>query len=376
MNRLMFHTTFFAALVMLLLFWPTHQTVHSDDMVAAPFADYYWRYHGQRVLGAVNSQLIEVDGYQVQYFEKGRLENHAHETDDPLKAIVHSPLTVEMMQTAPDIQIDGLPVTYGDLAAYATRIPPPDGFEQGTSTVTPQGTFVPDDPELNVVDGYLVAPYFWTYMNQQYLFPAGWMHTFGLPLTQPFEVSVELNGQPHTLTLQAFERAVLLFNPARTHGGNVARANIGTDALWVYGGVPLFQYPETSPAEMQVPTGPRRIEISLAHQWLYAYEGERLVMDVPVSTGKEHFETPTGQFRIYSRVRQKRLQGSAHGETWNIPDVPFILFFHGSYAIHGVYWHNSFGTGERLSHGCIGLIPADAAALYEWAPRGTPVIIY
>jgi lipoprotein-anchoring transpeptidase ErfK/SrfK len=42
-------------------------------------------------------------------------------------------------------------------------------------------------------------------------------------------------------------------------------------------------------------------------------------------------------------------------------------------AIHGTYWHTSFGT--PYSHGCINLPTDKAEKLYEWAPLGTKVVV-
>ena len=49
------------------------------------------------------------------------------------------------------------------------------------------------------------------------------------------------------------------------------------------------------------------------------------------------------------------------------------MFFYRGYAIHGTYWHDSFG--HPMSHGCVNLTEADAAWLYHWAPLGTPVVV-
>jgi lipoprotein-anchoring transpeptidase ErfK/SrfK len=52
------------------------------------------------------------------------------------------------------------------------------------------------------------------------------------------------------------------------------------------------------------------------------------------------------------------------------------MYINGSVALHGAYWHNLFGSGVRLSHGCINL-PLDSAAwLYKWAPVGTTVVVH
>jgi lipoprotein-anchoring transpeptidase ErfK/SrfK len=49
------------------------------------------------------------------------------------------------------------------------------------------------------------------------------------------------------------------------------------------------------------------------------------------------------------------------------------MYINGGVALHGTYWHNNFGTGTRMSHGCINLPLSSAAWLYDWAPLGTPV---
>jgi lipoprotein-anchoring transpeptidase ErfK/SrfK len=52
------------------------------------------------------------------------------------------------------------------------------------------------------------------------------------------------------------------------------------------------------------------------------------------------------------------------------------MYVVGGVALHGTYWHNAFGTGARMSHGCINLTIEDAQWLYEWADIGTTVTIH
>lgn len=369
------YSAWIITLVLLTLFMPSASPIRAQGIIAEPFREYYWQHHGERVLGAVNSPLMDMDGYQIQYFEKGRLEDHRHETNDPARAIVYSRLTVELIQHASFLPVDGMPITYGDLQSRsAEQRMPPEGFVSGTM-VTPEGIFVPADPNLNAAPGYMVPFQFWTYMNRRYLFPGDWQQDVGLPLTNAFHIVLtQPDGITRTLIVQAFERTVLTLDLTNVYGWPVQRANIGTDAMWVQGTVPLVQTPGEPPVATEA--GPKRIEVSLAQQWLYAYEGERLVMDMPVSTGKDGFETPPGRFAIYTKIPRQTLRGRARGESWNVPDVPSIMFYYRDFAIHGVYWHDRFGTGERHSHGCVGLAPADAADLYGWAAHGTPVIVY
>ena len=123
--------------------------------------------------------------------------------------------------------------------------------------------------------------------------------------------------------------------------------------------------------------GTNRIEVNLTRQWLYAYQGNRLVLSTGVSTGRNGWRTPTGHFTIFRKVPLKTMRGAAKGITWNVPNVPNVMYFReGGFALHGTYWHHDFGNGIRHSHGCINLPLGAAAKLYAWAPIGTPVWVH
>ena len=114
----------------------------------------------------------------------------------------------------------------------------------------------------------------------------------------------------------------------------------------------------------------RWIEVDLSDQRVSAWNGKTLVRAFMVSTGKRSTPTPTGTYAIQSKYASTRMRG----EDYNVPDVPYAMFFSGNYALHGAYWHNSFGT--PISHGCINLRESSARWLYNWASIGTPVVIH
>jgi lipoprotein-anchoring transpeptidase ErfK/SrfK len=119
--------------------------------------------------------------------------------------------------------------------------------------------------------------------------------------------------------------------------------------------------------------GGKRILIDLGKQWLYAYQNDELVFDAPIATGRDGMETPAGNFAVYAKTKAQTMRGVTDGEGWVVPNVPNVMYINGDIALHGTYWHNLFGTGVRVSHGCVNL-PLDAAAwLYDWSPIGTPV---
>ncbi len=121
----------------------------------------------------------------------------------------------------------------------------------------------------------------------------------------------------------------------------------------------------------------KRIEIDLAQRMLYAYEGDTVFMQQPISTGLELTPTPTGRFWVYRKMPDSYMQGPIVGlsdQYYDLPGVPWDLYFTmDGGAIHGAYWHNHFG--ELWSHGCVNLPPEQAKILYAWADLGTPVLV-
>lgn len=123
--------------------------------------------------------------------------------------------------------------------------------------------------------------------------------------------------------------------------------------------------------------GEKWIEIDLSDQRLYMKEGETTVGSFLVSTGK-YAPTPTGNYRIWIKLRYTRMVGGskALGTYYNLPNVPYTMYFYQGYGIHGAYWHNDFGRPR--SHGCVNMRPEEAAIVFNWAnpqlPSGNGVI--
>jgi len=112
------------------------------------------------------------------------------------------------------------------------------------------------------------------------------------------------------------------------------------------------------------------IEVDVSAQMLYAYRGDEIISSFLVSTGTSLNPTVTGAFKIYSKHPAYTMIGPGY----NLPDVPYTLFFHKGYSIHGTYWHNNFGT--PMSHGCVNMHTNDAAWIYEQAGIGTYVFVH
>ncbi len=91
----------------------------------------------------------------------------------------------------------------------------------------------------------------------------------------------------------------------------------------------------------------------------------------PVSTGRDGYATPNG---VYSPERLERSWFSR--EYYDAP-MPYAIFFHNGYAIHGSYDLNRLGG--PASHGCIRLYPQHAALLFamveQEGPENTTIVV-
>jgi hypothetical protein len=77
----------------------------------------------------------------------------------------------------------------------------------------------------------------------------------------------------------------------------------------------------------------------------------------PVSTARRGYRTPTGTYRPYS------LQRMHYSKLYDFTPMPYSIFFHGGYAIHGTFEVRNLG--RPVSHGCIRLAPDQAQSLFE-----------
>lgn len=139
--------------------------------------------------------------------------------------------------------------------------------------------------------------------------------------------------------------------------------------------------PSFTPVQAQTP--PKRIEVSLNAQRIYAFEGDNKVHEFVISSGKPWWPTPVGEFKPWIKLRSTRMQGGSkqYGTYYDLPNVPYTVFFYNDttpkwrgFALHGTYWHNNFGV--PMSHGCVNLRTIDMEKLYGWMNLNTPIKIY
>ena len=98
-------------------------------------------------------------------------------------------------------------------------------------------------------------------------------------------------------------------------------------------------------------------EISLSSQRM-TVTVDGLVRHVwPVSTARAGYITPTGNFQ------PERLERVWHSTLFHGAPMPYSVFFHGPYAIHGTT--ETGALGRPASHGCVRLLPENARILFE-----------
>jgi lipoprotein-anchoring transpeptidase ErfK/SrfK len=136
--------------------------------------------------------------------------------------------------------------------------------------------------------------------------------------------------------------------------------------------------------------GAPRLEINIAKQRAYFYKGRELVGVSVVSTGREGFGTPSGEFKVVQKDINHRssLYGDYVDAAGNVvkkdvdvnkdrrppgtrfrgAPMPYFLRIHGGIGVHAGYL-----PGYPASHGCIRLPERTAQNFFDNVRAGTPV---
>ncbi|MCX6730485.1 MAG: L,D-transpeptidase, partial [Candidatus Roizmanbacteria bacterium] len=132
-----------------------------------------------------------------------------------------------------------------------------------------------------------------------------------------------------------------------------------------------------------VPPAPRQegkiVVVNLNLQRLYAYENGLTLFPnaVPITTGKQGFETVTGEFAIYIKEQQHKMVSPFPGIYYD-DVVNYWMPFYLGYGLHDAPWRAVYGTqdyGIVGSHGCVNIPFKETSILYNWAVVGTRVIV-
>jgi lipoprotein-anchoring transpeptidase ErfK/SrfK len=166
---------------------------------------------------------------------------------------------------------------------------------------------------------------------------------------------------------------------------NTTWAELG-EGRYVYSSLLRSKPVEGAPqAPADAPRSGRWIDVNLTLQVATAYEAATPIRSVLVSSGRPGWETAGGVFEIQRRKDKGTMDGSTlvgqgpdgRGASYKIENVRWIQYFSrdGS-AIHENFWRSPARFGIPSSHGCIGMLPADAAWFWDIASVGTRVVIH
>ncbi|MBW2261624.1 MAG: L,D-transpeptidase [Deltaproteobacteria bacterium] len=130
------------------------------------------------------------------------------------------------------------------------------------------------------------------------------------------------------------------------------------------------------PPPPEVPEHGKWIHVDVSDQTLTAYEGEQPVFLTLISSGNEkqdeEYMTPRGTFWMQSKHVSATMDNLALDDgSYSIEDVPWTMYFHSSYALHGAFWHSVFG--HQRSHGCVNMTPRDAKWIFDWSEPRLPL---
>ena len=106
-----------------------------------------------------------------------------------------------------------------------------------------------------------------------------------------------------------------------------------------------------------VQAAPVDVTIDLSEQQMRVRVQGRQRHVWPVSTGRGRYRTPTGTFR------PKRLAREWYSRKYDWAPMPYSIFYHGGYAIHGTTEIRRLG--RTASHGCVRLHPDNARILFN-----------
>jgi lipoprotein-anchoring transpeptidase ErfK/SrfK len=125
------------------------------------------------------------------------------------------------------------------------------------------------------------------------------------------------------------------------------------------------------------------VDVNLSKQAAVAMVGGDWVHVAAVTTGKDGWETPEGEFRIVRRVANETMTSASLNiddptDQYVLTDVLYTQYFTTvGHALHLNYWQppSVFGN-RRTSHGCVGMRLADAEFFWKHLSLGSRVVIH
>lgn len=241
-----------------------------------------------------------------------------------------------------------------------------------------------DRADVNGAIYYMIDPGVWMRggdMSRISAMPRFQGRLFASTPTQEFGwVLFETQSQkvPGTIGRNAPVRTYYRYNRVLVY--QVAQADdqewylIGPDE-WIEGRLVARVTPNPVPPE-GVENG-RWVEVNLAEQTLAVYQDRELTFATVMASGVPGQWTQPGLFQAYKKKATETMTGSFtadRSDYYYLEDVPWTVYFDQSRALHGTYWHNSFGIPQ--SRGCVNLSTGDAHWVFDWIQEGDWIYVW
>lgn len=129
----------------------------------------------------------------------------------------------------------------------------------------------------------------------------------------------------------------------------------------------------------------KTIILSYTGQRLWAYEGGQVVHDTLITTGKPETATDLGPMKVLRKSSPWKMHSpwpKGSPNWYPDTDVQMVLWFTDTgEGLHDASWQPCcWGPGSQYtgyaSHGCVHVPYGSESFLFNWAPVGTPVIVF
>ncbi len=112
--------------------------------------------------------------------------------------------------------------------------------------------------------------------------------------------------------------------------------------------MPQPQPPKKLAIPEEVQKGDYWIDVDITKKILTLFDYDKPALVTYIATGREENPTPTGTFRVWYKLRKTTMKGGPPlvKQKYDLKNVPSVMYYNGSYAVHGAYWGDKFGTPQ------------------------------
>ena len=123
--------------------------------------------------------------------------------------------------------------------------------------------------------------------------------------------------------------------------------------------------PKTFTIPEKIILGDYWIDVDLTKKIITLFEYDKPIFASYIAIGREKNPTMPGTYRVWYKLKKAEMRGGPplHDYQYDLKNIPFVMYYNESYAIHGTYWHDRFGTQQ--SAGCTNLTQGDAKYIFE-----------